>query len=618
MSGMDFFGHQELARKKSSWLIALFALAVLAITAAVCAVVAMALGMPDRTQGQDWRVLGVVALATPALIFAAALTRMAQLRSGGSAVAIMLGGTEVDPTSEDAGHRQLRNVVEEMAIASGIPVPRIYVLENENGLNAFAAGWSTQDAAIAVTRGLLDALDRDQLQGVVAHEFSHIFHGDMRLNIRLMGVLFGIICIAEAGRVLLRSSSVSRRSDRKGNALPVLGLALMLIGSVGALFAGLIRAALSRQREYLADASAVTYTRNPRGIGTALARIADVHSRIEHPRAGEASHLYFADGMQRWFGGLTATHPPIEQRIERVLPGFLAAQRRDRGAATEATDNASATATATKVAAALAPAHAAAMSLVGNVDSAAVEAARATLAHLPLDLLGAARDSGRVEGLLFALLHIRALPPVASTASEAVVHEARSLESAVEDLSRSDRLALLELAIPALRRLPPATREDVLQRSRAAMEHDGVITPFEFALWKILQRHLTAPDRASRKVAGASLASAQDAIATVLSVLAHAAGNEASAAAAFAAGAEMVEAGGRLSLRPASASTIAELEAALDRLATVTPFGKRQLLAACSRAAMADGVLGADESELLRALSATFGCPLPPSLPRAS
>ena len=613
MSGMDFFGQQDLARKKSTWLIVLFALAVLAITASVCAVLWFGLGLAETGHPHDYSALAVVALATPTLIGIAALTRMAQLRSGGSAVAAMLGGTEVAPSSDDAGHQQLRNVVEEMAIASGIPVPRIYVLEHEPGLNAFAAGWSTQDAAIAVTRGLLDALDRDQLQGVVAHEFSHIFHGDMRLNIRLMGVLFGIICIVEAGRVLLRTGSIGRRSDRKGNALPVLGLALMLIGAIGALFAGLIKAALSRQREYLADASAVTYTRNPRGIGTALARIADLHSGLAHPRAGEASHLYFADGMQRWFGGLTATHPPIEQRIERVLPGFLAAQRRDRGA-----EGLTATATATKVAEKLAPASAAIASLVGRADPAAVELARATLAHLPLDLLGAARDPSRVEGLIFALLRSNDLPPHMAPTSAATAHEARSLERDIEALPRSDRLALLELAIPALRRLPAAARQALLERSRAAIEHDAVITPFEFALWKIMQRHLSPPDRASRKLGGTSLSDAQDAEAIVLSVLAHAAGDEASAATAFTAGAELIEAGGRISLRPANACTIAALESALDRLATVTPFGKRQLLAACTRAAIADGVLRDDESELLRALSANFGCPLPPSLPRAA
>ena len=617
---MDFFGHQELARKKSGWLIALFALAVAVITTAVCAAVALALSAPGQDPTRGRAALALTAFATPTLICGAALVRMAQLRAGGSAVAIMLGGSEVDPASDEAGHVQLRNVVEEMAIAAGIPTPRIFVLENEPGLNAFAAGWDTQDAAIAVTRGLLDALDRDQLQGVVAHEFSHIFHGDMRLNIRLMGVLFGIVCIAEAGRVLLRSSGRRVRSDRKGNALPILGLLLMLIGSIGALLASLIRAALSRQREYLADASAVAYSRNPRGIGTALAHIAAAHSRLVHPRAGEASHLYFADGMQRWFGGWTATHPPIEQRIERILPGFLAEQERQRSA-TGAGGGKVAAAEAAATAAATRPTiagNSAFAPMVGKVDAATLERARTTLSGVPLDLLGAARDGTRVEGLLLALLQVHAVPAESASPQGSTDYEARALRPGVSQLGREERIALLELAMPTLRRLPLAARSEVLGRTRAAIDADAEATPFAFLLWKQLQRHLAPPEQTNRKIGGKSLASAHADVAIMLSMLAHASKEAGTAASAFAAGAEQVETGTKLQLLPASACTIPQLEQALDRLNLVTPFGKRQLLAACTRVAMADGVLQTEEGELLRALSANFGCPLPPMTSRSA
>src|SRR5262245_42358863 len=273
-------------------------------------------------------VFAVVAASTLAIIGCAMLFKTSQLRSGGGTVARLLGGKPVPLDPTDPRERQLRNVVEEMAIASGIPVPEIYVLDGEPGINAFAAGWSTTDAAVAVTRGCLESLDRDELQGVIAHEFSHVFHGDMRLNIRLMGVLFGIVCLATIGRILVRAMPRGGSGRGKGGAagIAMFGLALIVIGSLGVLFSRLIQAAVSRQREFLADASAVQYTRNPRGIGMALAKIGGLASglgaRLQTPHAEEASHMLFADGMRRFFGGGFATHPPIEQRVERVLPGF--------------------------------------------------------------------------------------------------------------------------------------------------------------------------------------------------------------------------------------------------------------------------------------------------------
>src|SRR5262245_18680875 len=269
-------------------------------------------------------VFAVVAASTLAIIGCAMLFKTSQLRSGGGTVARLLGGKPVPLDPSDPKERQLRNVVEEMAIASGVPVPEIYVLDGESGINAFAAGWGPADAAVAVTRGCLESLDRDELQGVIAHEFSHVFHGDMRLNIRLMGVLFGIVCLATIGRILVRAMPRGGSGKGKGGAAGValFGVALILIGSLGVFFSRLIQAAVSRQREFFADASAVQYTRNPRGIGMALAKIGGLGARLETAHAQEASHMLFADGMRRFLGGGFATHPPLEERVERVLPGF--------------------------------------------------------------------------------------------------------------------------------------------------------------------------------------------------------------------------------------------------------------------------------------------------------
>ena len=263
-----------------------------------------------------------------ALVGGGSLFKIASLSGGGHTVAELLGGRLLHPDTRDADERRVLNVVEEMAIASGSPVPPVYLLEKERGINAFAAGYTPDDAVIGVTRGCIQTLSRDELQGVMAHEFSHILNGDMRLNIRLMGVLFGILLIGIAGWILFRStlySGMRASDDRKGgNPLPLIGLALYVIGYVGVFFGRLIQAAVSRQREYLADASAVQFTRNPEGIAGALKKIGAIAegSKLETPEAGEAAHMYFGDGVGGAWLSLMATHPPLADRIRRVDPSF--------------------------------------------------------------------------------------------------------------------------------------------------------------------------------------------------------------------------------------------------------------------------------------------------------
>ncbi|GDY00688.1 Zn-dependent protease [Planctomycetota bacterium] len=608
---MDFFGQQDIARRKSSWLIAWFALAVISIviTIYLAAAVTIAQLNADQSLWQPQLALSI-GIIIPLLIGAATLVRIAQLRSGGSAVAQMLGGTMVSANSEDPLHRVLCNVVEEMAIAAGIPAPTVFVLENEIGINAFAAGYSTADAAITVTRGCLLHLDREQLQGVIAHEFSHVLHGDMRLNIRLIGVLFGIICLSHIGLFLVRTTGGSYRRDRKGNqGLVMFGFALLLIGSVGAFMSGLIKAALSRQREFLADASAVVYTRNPRGIGTALAKIADQGSLIESPRAFEASHMFFADVTKRWFFGLTATHPPIQQRIERVLPGFLAEQV--KGGTNAAAAN-STTAAQPKI-----PGYSASVvaNLVGTLTAVDLASATQVLAAMPLELLSAAHDPSRVQGLLYALL----LPQGADAQAQSLRHlepataeMARSMSAASNAMSRGEKLAMLEVMLPALRQQPATARQQIIAESRAWLLHDETFSSFEFAIWKTVQRHLSPPTRTSRREPRMPLAAAHEAIETILSLLAHSAGEEPAASNAFTAGASILDTGKPLHMRPATDLSLANIERALDQLMPVSPFGKRQLVTACARAVSADGTIRADEGDLMRALVMNFGCPMPP------
>ena len=634
MTGMDFFGHQEQARKATGRLVFLFALAVAGIM--LCTYFA-AMGLLVATDAHDGsafdvQVFAVVAVGTLGIVGLATLFKTAQLRSGGGKVASLLGGTQVPLDPSDPKERMLRNLVEEMAIASGIPVPEIYVLDGEQGINAFAAGWSPADAAVAVTRGCLEQFDRDELQGVIAHEFSHVFHGDMRLNIRLMGVLFGIVCIATIGRIVVRAMPRGGSGKGKGGVAGILlfGVALIVIGYLGVFFARLIQAAVSRQREFLADASAVQYTRNPRGIGMALAKIGGLGSRLESAHAEEASHMLFADGIKRFLGGGFATHPPIEERVERVLPGFrreLASSGGSMVAAAAATPlppgmaglaggPARSQASTTAGVSSLDLVHS-----IGKPQSRHVDQARALLHGLPLDLAAAAHEPARAHALVLALLLDRnpgrrqAQFTLLSAADEALVHETRVQFQVIAQVENHLRLPLLELAMPALRALPGPARQHLRQQARALAMADGVLSPFEFALLRAIERHVLLEDERPRRPTGRPTALVQhgEETSVVLSVIARAGApdDETAAALAFARGHQQLQVPTDLQLLPAARCSIVALEEAVLALATVSPLGKRNLVTACAEAAAADGVIAPDEADLLRALAELWDCPVP-------
>ncbi|MDI1312150.1 M48 family metallopeptidase [Prosthecobacter sp.] len=324
---MDFFAHQDKARKNTKVLVVYFVIAIACIIASVyIASLLIFYGVHAKQQPGvplsefvlwDPKLFLNVMLGTLGVVAIGSLYKTAALAKGGSAVAESFGGRLVSSNTTHPEERKLRNVIEEMAIAAGVPVPKIYVLDDEKGINAFAAGHAPGDAAIAVTRGCMTLLNRDELQGVIGHEFSHILNGDMRLNLRIMGVIFGILCLAVIGRILIYS-----RGGRDRNPLMLLGLALIVIGAIGVFFGRLIQAALSRQREFLADASSVQFTRNPAGLSSALQKIGSVGSQLESPRAGEASHMFFGNGLGEPFFRMLATHPPLAERIRAIDPSW--------------------------------------------------------------------------------------------------------------------------------------------------------------------------------------------------------------------------------------------------------------------------------------------------------
>ncbi|MBX6751621.1 MAG: M48 family metallopeptidase, partial [Micromonosporaceae bacterium] len=313
---MNFFERQRLVRRQSARLVFLFFVAVAGIILVIDLAVAFATGALTAASGaQLVGYLGFTSVAVAAVIGLAALVRTVSLRGGGGRVARELGGVLVPPDTRDPALRRLRNVVEEMAIAAGVSVPEIYVLPNEPSINAFAAGWSTSDAAVAVTQGALDRLSRDELQGVIGHEFSHVVNGDMRLNIRLIGLLFGILFLSIIGRNLMVFGG-GRGSRDNRNPVPLIGIALLIAGGVGVLVGRIIQASVSRQREYLADASAVQYTRQTAGLAGALKKIAGLPSgsQLRSPKRDEVGHMLFGPGSG--FSGLFATHPPLADRIK--------------------------------------------------------------------------------------------------------------------------------------------------------------------------------------------------------------------------------------------------------------------------------------------------------------
>src|SRR5271154_2796472 len=332
---MDFFARQDQAKKKTKWLLLYFILAVATmIIATYVAAIVIFSGVqmqhqrfheaPQQFELWNPQIFLAVALGTVAIILIGSSYKTMALAAGGSAVSEMMGARLVSSNTTDPDERKLLNVVEEMAIASGVPVPQVYVMDDEDGINAFAAGHKPGDATVTVTRGCMKLLSRDELQGVIGHEFSHILNGDMRLNLRLMGTIFGILCLAIIGRILLQTARGGGRS-RGQNPLPILGLALLIIGYIGVFFGRLIQAAVSRQREFLADASSVQFTRNPNGITGALKKIGglgETGSRLSHAHSEELSHMFFSNGISEAFIGLLETHPPLADRIRAFDPNF--------------------------------------------------------------------------------------------------------------------------------------------------------------------------------------------------------------------------------------------------------------------------------------------------------
>src|SRR5262245_15075666 len=491
----------------STRLVILFAVSVIGIIAVVNLAAALAFSRSVNTPAQLAGILIVTSLVTLIAIVLAAAFRMIGLRGGGGVVARELGGVLVPQDTADPQLRRLRNVVEEIAIASGTPVPEIYLLPHENGINAFAAGWSTSDAAVAVTRGALERLNRAELQGVIAHEFSHILNGDMSISLRLMGLLFGLLVIALIGRTVLRFSSRSSSNRKGGIALIALAaVAVMILGYAGVFFGRLIQAAVSRQREGLADASAVQFTREPEGLKGALVKIGgfDLGSKLQSVRVDEVAHMLFAPGMARLF----ATHPPLIERIRALDPSFqesefarvdsgpqLGSQVAGEQLTSESLPELDAGVEALTSPVAAQPRRIA--QLVGNPGTPQVRVAQALAQTLPAELLTNLEAPGRALGMLLALVldrkeevRARQLEIVKANLGERALGLIEQAQSAAAQLEPFQRLPMLQTLSPSLRRLTRESRARIIEGLERLIRVDGRIEIFEYALGTLARIYL--------------------------------------------------------------------------------------------------------------------------------
>lgn len=619
MSSMNFFHHQDIARRNTRLLGLLFTLAVVLLVSLVAILVSFFLGGIEYQDAQTatvvelsewylhWDIIVASAGVALSVIGFAVLYKWVVLRPGGKVVAEHLGGRRLSPDSKDPLERKVLNVVEEMAIAANMPVPPVYLLDKEPAINAFAAGYSPRDAVIGITRGCAETLTRAQLQGVVAHEIAHILNGDMRLNIRIIAILNGILFISHAGYLLLRFGALGGRRDGKNAALPLLGLGLLILGAIGVLFGNIIKAAVSRQREFLADASAAQFTREPDALSGALQQIGVTQkkgagSKIENPNADESAHLFFGQAVGR-FMSVMATHPPLAERIKRLEPSWDGTYHANPEPRPDIEDTTQASAGETSRERQQQFAH----QLTGLAAS----------ITLPDKVITDARDPEHAKAMVLTLLlsdnqdtREQQLALLKERIEPALYDDISAQLDTVKALPLEQQLPLTELLMPALKMMDASASDAFLKLMQDVIDVDAQTTLYEWCLyqvtWRYLQgeharRSLNVRQFRSRRVHDAQLS---------LSVLAHFGhADEQAAEKAFAQGAQQFAM--NMQAYPREQLNFSDLSASISRIDQWQALEKERLVNAWVACAKSDGEINPIEQQLLFTLCACIGEPLP-------
>ncbi len=629
---MNFFEHQDKANKKTKQLVFLFILGLLFTLLAVNAVIYGALYVASLDNPNlmfmmaepIWLYISCLFIV---VMFLGTVIKMLQISSGGLSIAKMVNARSLEEGPQSLEEQRFQNVVEEMAIASGTPVPQLFIMDDES-INAFVAGTKPEDTVMVVTTGALQALNRDELQAVVGHEFSHIFNGDMKISLKLMGVLGGILIIGKIGHMILRArwySSGSRSSNQKGNGLAfilIAGIGLLVVGYVGLFFGRMMKAAVSRQRELLADACSVQFTRNPHGLASAF-RVMQAHEQGTHLKTKhveDISHMCFGEAQWVMFGSLLATHPPLEARIKAIDPndmyGILPrtnmqvddeSKKEDRHIGLDKF-----------------------LPMMGagilNTNAQAIEAsiaapgdehvayAIALAAAIPDPIRAAARQSSQVEALLYSLFLYQSNDEqekaLASMTSVDIVQQMEAHKAMLTLMEHVSFLPILDLSLQSFNRLEDKKKKEIFNHCCQLLEK-GPGSPFHFALLTIIENQIKAKDV---KPSIVKIEVVIKEITYVLAVLlAHSGQTQAEQQICF-----------KQVLKKITSRNIAyprldtlnytTLSKALNRLNLVTPIGKELVIKACIQCVMNDGKLIAQEGELLRAICEALGCPLPPIL----
>ncbi|HHF3017357.1 TPA: M48 family metallopeptidase [Vibrio diabolicus] len=610
---MNFFDHQDTARQRTGLLVFLFSLAVVTITGLVSVLsIGIYYGVTGEHFDQETALTYVLLCFTGVLLVVAisSMVRLSALTSnGGRGVAESIGGKLISSNTLDAKHRQLLNVVEEMAIASGIPVPPVYVMQEERGINAFAAGMSIDDAVIGVTQGALDSFTRDELQGVIAHEFSHILNGDMRLNTRLIGVLFGITCIAHFGHLVLdnthHTSRVSRSSsdsDKGFAVIMLIAIICLVLGWIGTLFGSMIKAAISRQREFLADASAVQFTRNDQGIAGALKKIGShmAGSSLNTKASDEMSHMMFGQSKLSGFSGLFATHPPLEERIRRIEPGWDGSfsQSSHRPTTSFENDNVSGFSSGTST------------QPEKPTTAELSEVGQQLLNQLPSELVDIAREPYSARFIAFALIFDGSeLQREMIKSHIPNVSQAQLLPWLDYDLPLHLRFPLLELSIPALKSLSEGQKNRLCQVLRELSQTDDHYSLAEWCVINLLEKQLLESYGCTKQFQ--SLKQLKESVFWLLRELAWVSHSQPEDAQRAFSSALTCLGFNDAELQPANKNWGLN-RAALELLLQLKPKSRRLFVKACRLAIESDGKVTVAEGELYRVIACFLEVPEPP------